>query len=66
MGESKGQTRYSEKIAGVRGNHNQSARYDLTGGYLGITQTDGEVVTDRVLLSPKQVEELAKFISRKA
>jgi len=58
-------TRYSNRIKGDRGNFDWPARFDWTtggGGYLGITQMDGDEVKDRVLLSPKQVEELAAFI----
>lgn len=65
MASSTDRTRYSEKIAGSRGNHNFGARFDVTGGYLGITQWDGEAVTDRVLLSPAQVQELFDFVGKK-
>ena len=58
----KGITRYSEKIAGTRTNHNLPARFDLTDGSLGITQFDNGTVSDRVLLCPKQVQELRKFL----
>lgn len=51
--------RYSEIIKGVPRNFNWSVRYDLTAdGFLGITQFDGDKVTDRVLLSPNQVDQL--------
>lgn len=61
-----GITRYSEKLKGARGNYNWAARFDITDGYLGITQFDGEAVKDRVLLSPAQVQELLEFLgSRK-
>ena len=65
MASSTGRTRYSEKIKGNRGNHNFQARFDLSYGYLGITQWDGESVTDRVLLSPMQVQELLDFVGKK-
>jgi hypothetical protein len=62
-----GRTTYSEKIKGARGNYGWLARFDLTNGYLGITQFDGEKVCDRALLSPTQVQELLEFIgSRKS
>lgn len=61
----RGQTRYSDKIEGNRGNFNWSAKYDLTNGYLGLTQAEGDEVKDRVLLSPAQVKELTEFIERK-
>lgn len=54
-----GITTYSEKIAGERGNHDLPARFDVTDGFLGITQNDA-----RVLLSPKQARELTAFIRR--
>jgi hypothetical protein len=60
-----GTTTYSEKVKGARGNHGWLARFDLTDGYLGITQFDGEMVKDRVLLSPEQVQELLDFIGQK-
>lgn len=55
-------TKYSEAVKGDRGNYEWGASFDLTGGYLGITQTEDDKVKDRVLLSPKQVEELTKFL----
>lgn len=59
-------THYSDKIGGDRGNYNWAAGFDLSdNGYLGITQTDGGKVKDRVLLSPKQVKELTAFVERK-
>lgn len=59
-------TYYSTKVAGNPGNHNWGVRFDVTGrGYLGITQFDGEEVKDRVLLSPKQTDELFTFISNR-
>lgn len=58
-------TRESEPVAGARGNWHWPVRYDLTSGYLGITQyeTDG-AVKDRVLLSPDQVRALVAFVRR--
>lgn len=60
----KGRTYYSDKIKGARGNYDWPVTYDLTDGYLGITQTEGDAVKDRVLLSPMQVKELTEFIER--
>jgi hypothetical protein len=60
----KGRTYYSDKVKGARGNYNWLARYDLTDGYLGISQIEGDKVKDRVLLSPKQVKELIEFAQR--
>jgi hypothetical protein len=57
-----GQTHYSDWIDGARGNYDWPVRYDRTDGYLGISQIEGG--KDRVLLSPKQVQELIKFIEQ--
>lgn len=61
----KGDTQYSERIKGARGNYGWQVRFDMTNGYLGITQIDGEAVKDRVLLSPAQVQELLDFVGKK-
>lgn len=55
----KDRTYYSDEIKGTRGNHDLPAKFDLTDGYLGITQTG-----DRVLLSPKQVKALTEFVEK--
>jgi hypothetical protein len=59
-------TDYSPVLPGERGNYNWPVRYDMTGGFLGITQIEGDTVKDRVLLSPKQVRELTAFIRKKS
>lgn len=61
----KGDTQYSERIRGARGNFDWAARFDMTDGYFGITQFEGEAVKDRVLLSPAQVLELLDFVGKK-
>lgn len=62
----KGQTYYSDEIAGTRGNFNWTTTFDFTDGYVGITQKEENgTVKDRVLLSSKQAEELVAFIERK-
>lgn len=61
----KGLTTYSEKIKGNSGNYNAQVRFDLTDGYLGITQFDGAEVRDRVLLSPAQARDLLNFVAGK-
>jgi hypothetical protein len=61
----KGRTYYSGEIEGARGNYGWPVKYDLTDGYLGISQTEDGKVKDRVLLSPKQVKELTEFVERK-
>lgn len=60
-----GKTYYSEKIKGTRRNYDWAVGFDLTDGFLGITQFDGETVKDRVLLSPAQVRELLNFATGK-
>ena len=58
-------TFYSEYIEGSEGNYGWKVKFDKTTprGYIGITQPkDGEC--ERVLLSPKQVKELVKFIAK--
>lgn len=66
MAKNTGRTTYSEKIKGARGNYGWDVRFDLTENeYLGITQFEGEVVKDRVVLSPAQVRELVEFVSGK-
>jgi hypothetical protein len=65
MARTNSTTTYSEKVKGARGNYGWLARFDLTDGYLGITQFEGEKVKDRVLLSPAQVQELLNFIGSK-
>ncbi len=52
-----GITTYSDKIAGERRNFDLPARFDVTDGFLGISQEH-----DRVLLSPKQIKELILFL----
>lgn len=51
---------YSADIEGDRGNCDLKVRFDLSEGYLGISQSE-----DRVLLSPKQVEGLVAFVGSK-
>ena len=58
----KGDTTYSKKFGGARGNHGWEAEFDLTDGYLGITQLGDGRVKDRVLLSPGQVRALVAFV----
>lgn len=61
----KGITVYSERIKGSPRNYNWQVRFDLTDGYLGISQIEGDQVKDRVLLSPAQVRELVEFVTGK-
>lgn len=56
-------TRYSVQIDGDKGNYGWAVRFDLSRGYLGINQYIFESDSDsRVLLSPKQVDGLLKFV----
>lgn len=58
-----GVTYYSDELVGDRGNYWWSARYDVTRGHLGISQTTEKGrPTERVLLSPYQIKELKKFL----
>lgn len=61
----KGITTYSDKIQGNPTNYDWPVSFDKTDGYVGITQleTDGSV-KDRVLLSPKQMTELLRFVGK--
>lgn len=60
-----GQTHYSDKIKGERGNYNWPVLYDMTDGFLRISQSDGDKVKDCVLLSPKQVKALVDFVQKR-
>jgi hypothetical protein len=57
MAKITGRTVYTERIKGDEGNHGRDAQFDLTDGYLGITDFE-----DRVLLSPAQVKALVNFV----
>jgi len=61
----KGVTTYSKEIPGETRNYNKPVRFDLTDGFLGISQEDGANVRDRVLLSPAQVRELLSFVAER-
>jgi hypothetical protein len=61
----KGRTYYSDRIKGDPGNYGWTVGFDITNGYLGITQIEGETVKDRVLLSPAQVRKLLEFVAEK-
>lgn len=58
----KGITRYSARIEGARGNYKWPVRFDVTDGFLGISQIEDDKVKDRVLLSPKQVKAMTAFL----
>lgn len=60
----RGVTDYSDPVVGEWRNHGHTARFDVTDGFIGITQYDGDgaTVTDRVLLSPSQWSELVAFV----
>lgn len=61
----KGDTVYSTKVPGARGNYEWPVRFDKSDGYVGINQYDGDKLTDRVLLSAKQVRELIAFVGKR-
>jgi hypothetical protein len=61
----KGRIYYSEKINGSPRNYGWAVRFDLSDGFLGITQFEGETVKDRVLLSPAQMRQLVEFVAEK-
>jgi hypothetical protein len=54
------ETRYIKNVKGDGGNWYWPASFDMTRGYLGITQ-GGE----RVLLSPSQLTELIRFAAQR-
>lgn len=57
--------RYSKYIAGNKGNYDWKVRFDRSQhGYLGISQdhSPGSHGIERVLLCPRQVNELLKFL----
>lgn len=60
----RGVTRYSQPIRGTRAVHGLTTRLDWTDGILGISQWEGDAITevDRVLLSKAQVEAMLRFI----
>ena len=61
----KGETHYSKTIPGTATNYNYSARFDWTGGYIGISQHVENDGLQRVLLSPRQVKFLLLFVEAK-
>lgn len=59
----KDETVYSDMIEGDKTNHEMPVRFDLSGcGYVRVVQYDGEMVKDVVLMTPKQFNELVKFV----
>jgi len=59
-------TRYSRVEIGDAANHGRHARFDYTGGYIGISDmNDKGFDGDRVLLTPKQFRALVKFVTAK-
>jgi hypothetical protein len=57
----KERTTYSEKFKGDKGNYGWPVSFDVTDGYIGISQT-GDTETERVLLSPSQVKAMLLFL----
>jgi len=62
----KGVTQYSTKIEGTWGNYNWPVSFDISNGFVGINQYEGETIKDRILLSPLQVQEFIAFVKRQA
>ena len=60
-----GTTSYSAEFKGTERNYHMTARFDLSDGYVGISQRDSDGRLERVLLSPSQVRELIRFVSVK-
>lgn len=60
-------TRYSGSIAGEQSNYDWNVEFDMTDKHLGITQyhPDEYPGGERVLLSPKQVRALKRFLENK-
>jgi hypothetical protein len=56
-------TYYSNDVKGDCGNYGWPVNFDITDGYVGINQVREDGESDRVLLSPKQVAALAKFVA---
>lgn len=56
------ETHYSTDLPGDRDNHKWPAQCDFTDGYIGITQAQPE--PERVLLTPRQFDELVRFVEQ--
>ena len=54
------QTIYSLHFPGDLGNHEVSIRADITGGYIGLTATEGD--WNRLLISPAQWKHILAFV----
>ena len=54
-------TRYSKPVPGDKGNYHWTAKFDMTDGYVGITQVEVGQTLARVLLSPRQMHALIDF-----
>jgi hypothetical protein len=59
-------TQYSTKIEGTWGNYKWPVSFDISNGFVGINQYEGETIKDRILLLPLQVQELIAFVNRQA
>ena len=57
-----GDTYYSKDVPGDSRNWKWPVRFDYTDGYIGIAMTIGARPSERVLLTPKQFDELVKFV----
>jgi hypothetical protein len=60
-------TTYSAVVDGDRANLQRPVRFDITDGYVGITQSDAGTLfigCERVLLSPMQWRALLRFVAK--
>lgn len=54
-------TVYSDRVQGDVGNFDWTVRFDVTDGYVGISQW-GDSGCERILLSPAQMKALFEFV----
>ncbi len=66
MATETGITTFSKKVPGRKENFNWDVSFDETDNFIGISQYEkgNEGWNQRVLLSPRQVDELIKFVKR--
>ncbi len=58
----KGRTRYSRTFKGCKANYKWPVSFDVTDGFLGISQKSFGGMTERILLSPSQYKALLQFM----
>ena len=57
----KGETTYSKKFKGDKGNYGWAVSFDVTDGYVGINQHADDGM-GRVLMTPSQMKALLRFL----